>query len=762
MDSLRVFIGDAKVFIRYQLEQYRIQRNIRKKHNEEKKKSNELGWKLRNQYADGTGRSRVLFLGTRESGVRTIFKQFNTIYDVVGDDEKEANLKLWRHCIHATIVHYVIVFIRNARRRKRRKIWTEILERERLRCKRNMEEDKMTEEENMIDVKSVVKIKGHDVTRDYVVSGEGVSGKSRKVSEITEKDTSTVVTKSSKLRGKDGQYITPTVASSTNSNDTSVNIERLDNMSDQEVDIKTEWNAHRAEERLESDFGIAYDDEDDVLGFASEHSNAIRMILGVADKVDDEHKRLEHLFTSLERLCRGKDERNAEERRREEAWRRGLRKKFLNEERSASVFGILKPIVRKPQFDRDFKKFKERETSKFYKERAERVRRERRQKKKRTRRVDNAIGAGLDADDAIFSTSEEEDEEKEDDDDASDSALDDDEDDENEGDVGSVGYLEELQSIIKRMNRVPPILALICASRVKGGETSSVKLGDVIQSLWKSQAVRDTFADRVRAGEIPVGIAQMLDVVGDLCADDWIPSLRQKLIGKRMYRVGIHLRRLRISGYPFEMILPFQRTPQTCDSALTRLSASTFENDIASMRKWIFQFCDVDAVIYVVPLSAYDEICDAETDPYTSGLQRSLALFRHLCALTFMKPVFKIVIFNKMDEFEKKIKVSGLRDRKLMRFCDYEGEDAPKLALAYVRNLFAKEAGDRFFDQYCSALDDSSLRQVLVNIGKEISKVRARDRALMRKQQLKLKEESSDEYDTSSEEEGASVVKATR
>ena len=177
----------------------------------------------------------------------------------------------------------------------------------------------MTEkEENMIDVKSVVKIKGHDVTRDYVVSGEGVSGKSRKVSEITEKDTSTVVTKSSKLRGKDGQYITPTVASSTNSNDTSVNIERLDNMSDQEVDIETERNAHRAEERLESDFGIAYDDEDDVLGFASEHSNAIRMILGVADKVDDEHKRLEHLFTSLERLCRGKDERNAEERRRED------------------------------------------------------------------------------------------------------------------------------------------------------------------------------------------------------------------------------------------------------------------------------------------------------------------------------------------------------------------------------------------------------------------------------------------------------------
>jgi len=193
------------------------------------------------------------------------------------------------------------------------------------------------------------------------------------------------------------------------------------------------------------------------------------------------------------------------------------------------------------------------------------------------------------------------------------------------------------------------------------------------------------------------------------------------------------------------MIDPLQRvTQESCNKI------DPNRDLMRSARKWLFQFSNATALIYVVSLASYDQISDPINDPYKSDLQRSLEQFENLCKLPYLKDVFKIVMLNKVDLFLKKIPKINLRDKSALRFLDYDGGSSSSNAMTYIRSLFTKAAeGETIYIHSCCALEDSSLRVAFLYIRKEIMKSESRKRW---RDRIRRSEDDEYEYDDDEDE----------
>ena len=301
------------------------------------------------------------------------------------------------------------------------------------------------------------------------------------------------------------------------------------------------------------------------------------------------------------------------------------------------------------------------------------------------------------------------------------------------------GYIEELLHVIKRMSRRRLLLF-----RKEGGPKSTVL--SLIQVLWNNESFRKSLIHCCESGILSSGVRRLYEDMDLICKEDWIPNAREMMTSRRYFQHGLSSHRVNIAGHLYEMIDPLQRVQkESCNKC-------TFDrNFMRSARKWMFQFSNTTALIYVVSLSSYDQVSDPN-DPYKSDLQRSLEQFEELCKLSYLKDVFKIVMLNKIDLFLKKIKNIDLRDKSMLRFLDYKGGCSSSNAIAYVRDLFTKAAnGETIYIHSCCALDDSSLRVAFLYIRKEIIKSESRKR--WRDRIKRSEDDEYDEYDDDEEEE---------
>ena len=300
------------------------------------------------------------------------------------------------------------------------------------------------------------------------------------------------------------------------------------------------------------------------------------------------------------------------------------------------------------------------------------------------------------------------------------------------------GYIEELLHAIKRMSRRRLLLF-----RKQGSKKSTVL--DLIRVLWNSECFRKNLIHCCESGILSSGVKRLYEDVETICKDDWIPNAEEMMTSRRYFQHGLSSHRVNIAGHLYEMIDPLRRVAkESCNKY-------TFDRDfMRSARKWIFQFSNATALIYVVSLSSYDQVLDLN-NPYKSDLQRSLEQFEELCKLSYLKDVFKIVILNKVDLFLKKIKKIDLRDESKLRFLDYKGGCSSSNAMTYIRALFTKAAnGETIYIHSCCALDDSSLRVAFLYIRKEIIKSESRKRW---RDRIKRSDDDDYEYDDDDDEE---------
>jgi guanine nucleotide-binding protein G(i) subunit alpha len=105
-------------------------------------------------------------------------------------------------------------------------------------------------------------------------------------------------------------------------------------------------------------------------------------------------------------------------------------------------------------------------------------------------------------------------------------------------------------------------------------------------------------------------------------------------------------------------------------------------------RKWIHQFENVSAVVFVASLSSFDEpMYDDET---TNSLEDSIQLFGETCDSEYFVHQHMILILNKQDLLQEKLKAGKkLRDKDNAATLDYSGpDDDLQQCIKYIEGKF--------------------------------------------------------------------------
>jgi len=99
-------------------------------------------------------------------------------------------------------------------------------------------------------------------------------------------------------------------------------------------------------------------------------------------------------------------------------------------------------------------------------------------------------------------------------------------------------------------------------------------------------------------------------------------------------------------------------------------------------RKWIHCFEAVSAILFIVAISAYDQMLIE--DNTTNRLQEAFNLFEDIINSAWFEHTSVILFLNKFDLFEKKVLVSNLVDH----FPEYDGDNSCDDAAEWIREGF--------------------------------------------------------------------------
>ena len=116
--------------------------------------------------------------------------------------------------------------------------------------------------------------------------------------------------------------------------------------------------------------------------------------------------------------------------------------------------------------------------------------------------------------------------------------------------------------------------------------------------------------------------------------------------------------------------------------------------------KWVKHFEDVRAVVFVVALSDYD-VALAD-DPSKNRLVEAMGLFHWAATHPSFRRAALVLLLNKYDVFEEKIRTSPLRSQAEGRFLDFQdvrGTASPQAALEYLVNRFRTLASHRISER---------------------------------------------------------------
>jgi len=172
--------------------------------------------------------------------------------------------------------------------------------------------------------------------------------------------------------------------------------------------------------------------------------------------------------------------------------------------------------------------------------------------------------------------------------------------------------------------------------------------------LWASMRVREILAlRRVRLEEESGFFLNDLDRVTGynyVPTDDDVLKARLKTIG--------------VSEYKFEMEAGDQRGTQW---RIVDVGGSRFQRPT-----WVPFFDNVDAIIFLAPISAFDQVLTE--DPQVNRLEDSVLLWKGLCQNKLLAKVDLVLFLNKCDILQRKLE-SGIRLSRYVRSYDDRPND---------------------------------------------------------------------------------------
>jgi guanine nucleotide-binding protein subunit alpha len=212
-----------------------------------------------------------------------------------------------------------------------------------------------------------------------------------------------------------------------------------------------------------------------------------------------------------------------------------------------------------------------------------------------------------------------------------------------------------------------------------------------LMRLWASMRVREILAlRRVRPEEESGFYLNDLDRVTGynyVPTDDDVLKARLKTIG--------------VSEYKFEMEAGDQRGTQW---RIVDVGGSRFQRPT-----WVPFFDNVDAIIFLAPISAFDQVLTE--DLQVNRLEDSVLLWKGLCQNKLLAKVDLVLFLNKCDILQRKLE-AGIRLARYVKSYDDRSNDMDT-ASKYFRGKFnaiqrTYSPAPRKFYGYCTSITETT------------------------------------------------------
>jgi len=189
-----------------------------------------------------------------------------------------------------------------------------------------------------------------------------------------------------------------------------------------------------------------------------------------------------------------------------------------------------------------------------------------------------------------------------------------------------------------------------------------------LQALWADQSIKDTYEFSYKF-TLDDSTKYFLDRLNILAQPDYLPS-NDDILRARVKTSAIvektFTKKINDNGYTFRIIdVGGQRSER---------------------RKWVHCFPDINALLFVVAISEYDQTL--REDNTTKRLDESLKVYEETINNKIFANKVVILCLNKMDIFEEKLKQRNLKDY----YPEYTGNTKEE-AIEFIRKKF--EARDK-------------------------------------------------------------------
>lgn len=220
-------------------------------------------------------------------------------------------------------------------------------------------------------------------------------------------------------------------------------------------------------------------------------------------------------------------------------------------------------------------------------------------------------------------------------------------------------------------------------------------------ALWHDPVVRQVLRiGGVRLEEMPgffLDDIERITSIGYIPSDDDVLRARLKTLG--------------VSEYTYPVMMMGERTQWTFyDVGGTRTQRAA----------WQPYFSHVDALIFLAPISAFDQ--SLVEDRRVNRLEDSLLLFRAICKSVLLKEVNIVLFLNKVDILKGKLE-NGVKVNKYVKSYGERANDYENVS-KFFRNKFAaiyreyspKEVRRMFYVHMTSVTETNAMRSILSSV----------------------------------------------
>jgi len=228
-------------------------------------------------------------------------------------------------------------------------------------------------------------------------------------------------------------------------------------------------------------------------------------------------------------------------------------------------------------------------------------------------------------------------------------------------------------------------------------------LVEEIEDLWQHPAVRRLL--QLRMLRLDEAAPFFLDNIRRLAEPDYLPTT-DDLLNVRLQTLGIaeHRYQITLGGSRFNWLM----------------------YDVGGARgmrhAWVPYFDDATAIIFLAPISAFDQYL--EEDTRTNRIDDSLQLFTAICSNELLKSAHLVLLLNKTDILKKKL-AAGIKVRKYItsfgdRRNNYE-EVSEYFRAHFIQVHQRKDNWQRvLYAHFTSMIDIEATQKIIGNVGEAV------------------------------------------